>query len=516
MRRLVQLVFLVAFLFLFLGALQGRIFFADILLRLNPFLLFATALASRHIHAPWLISLIVLASALFAGRIFCGYICPLGTLFDIIGGHSRHLPPSAVRIKYALLIFVFICCIFGVNFAGFIDPLALLTRTITFVLLPCAGGAVNLLLDALRPVANRLSFYNLSHLQLLQPVYSGALVSAIILCVLIGMNRYAHRFWCRCLCPLGALLAICSHTSLLRRRLTSLCTGCMECRGVCPVKAIDTDSASSSRYDCIMCRTCSLSCPESAIRFVPVPRVSSGDKKIQLSRRELLASITASMLSVFAVRATPFSRQAHSRLIRPPGAVPENLFLKRCIRCAQCMAVCPTNTLQPCFFETTIEALWTPRVFPRLASCDQTCALCTSVCPTGALRRLSLEEKKHAKIGTAFIDTDRCLVWAQHRLCFICDEQCPYNAIIFKWHEGERKPFVVDVKCNGCGMCEQQCPVQGDSAIIVTAHGEMRLVTGSYIEQARRLQLEFKEDPGQDRFIPDTLPCSDTTPPAMS
>lgn len=514
MRRLVQLVFFAFFLFLFFGSLEGCNLPADILLRSDPFLLLATALASRHVHPPLLVSLIVLATAFVAGRIFCGYVCPLGTLLDIISGRARHLPPSATRIKYGLLVFAGVCCMLGVNLAGFIDPLALLTRTFTFVLLPFSGAAANGVLDMLSPIAERLRLHNLSHLQFLQHLYSGALLSAVILCALVALNRYAHRFWCRCLCPLGALLGLCSRTSLLRRRVTDRCTRCVKCVRVCPVGAVDTKSASSSGDDCIMCRTCSLNCLQSAIRFVPVPQVSSKDKSLRLGRRALLASMAAGMLSVFAVRTTPAHRTTHRRLIRPPGAVPEDLFLKRCIRCGQCMAVCPTNTLQPCLFETTAEAFWSPRVFPRLAGCDQTCTLCGSVCPTGALRRLPLEEKKHAKIGTAFIDTDRCLVWAQHRLCFICDEQCPYNAIVFKWHDGERKPFVIDVRCNGCGMCEQQCPVQGDSAIMVTAHGEVRLTSGSYIEQARRLQLELKEDPGQDRFIPDNLsPSATITPP---
>ena len=110
--------------------------------------------------------------------------------------------------------------------------------------------------------------------------------------------------------------------------------------------------------------------------------------------------------------------------------------------------------------------------------------LCGSVCPTDALRELALAEKKHAKLGTAFIDKDRCLVWEQDRLCLICDEQCPYNAIVFQWKDGFRRPVVIENKCNGCGFCEEQCPVSGASAIIVTSRGEIRLSKGSYIEAA--------------------------------
>jgi ferredoxin len=60
---------------------------------------------------------------------------------------------------------------------------------------------------------------------------------------------------------------------------------------------------------------------------------------------------------------------------------------------------------------------------------------------------------------------------------------------------------VVASKCNGCGFCEQRCPVQGESAIVVVPNGEIRLKDGSYIKEAKRLELEFKPDPGDDKFI---------------
>jgi len=165
------------------------------------------------------------------------------------------------------------------------------------------------------------------------------------------------------------------------------------------------------------------------------------------------------------------------------------------------MQVCPTNTLQPTLFEEGLDSIWSPKLVPRIAACDQTCSLCGTVCPTSAIRPLSLEEKKHARLGTAYIETNRCLVWAQSRDCFICDEQCPYNAIVFKWKDGLRRPFVIDTKCNGCGFCEQVCPVKGESAIMVTSHGELRLEEGSYIARAKELQLSFSEVPEEEKFF---------------
>jgi ferredoxin len=94
-----------------------------------------------------------------------------------------------------------------------------------------------------------------------------------------------------------------------------------------------------------------------------------------------------------------------------------------------------------------------------------------------------------------------CLVWAQDKPCLICDEICPYNAIVFRPVEGFRRPVVIASKCNGCGFCEQRCPVRGESAIVVVPIGEIRLKEGSYIKEAKKLQLDFKPDPGDDKYI---------------
>jgi len=138
---------------------------------------------------------------------------------------------------------------------------------------------------------------------------------------------------------------------------------------------------------------------------------------------------------------------------------------------------------------------------PRLAPCDQNCNVCGKVCPTQAIRSVSLEEKTHAKVGTAVLRKEMCLVWAENKLCLICDEICPYNAIVFRPVEGYRRPVVIAPKCNGCGFCEQRCPVKGESAIVVVPNGEIRLKEGSYIKEANKLQLEFKPDAGDDKFI---------------
>ena len=165
------------------------------------------------------------------------------------------------------------------------------------------------------------------------------------------------------------------------------------------------------------------------------------------------------------------------------------------------MKSCVTNTLQPCLWESGMTGFWTPKLEPRMAACEPNCNVCGKVCPTQAIRSLPREEKTYARIGTAVLRKESCLVWAQNKMCLICDEICPYNAIVFRPVEGYRRPVVVASCCNGCGYCEQRCPVKGESAIVVTTDGEIRLKEGSYIAEAKKLNLEFKPDPGDDKFV---------------
>ena len=471
----------------------------DLFLKADPLLTLSAFFASRRFHESLLYGLPVLLAALVAGRFFCGWLCPLGTLFDLCAGKSsqkKKLPWP--QLKLYLLLVLAVAALLGLNLSGLIDPIAFLTRVFAFILYPLFILITATGIDLLRPVADYLHLVTLSHAQVSQPVFSLILLTVILCAALFAANYRFPRFWCRSFCPLGAMLGIISKIGFFRRRVKSNCNSCMRCVQTCPTGAILDEPWQYRPEECMYCTACATVCPVHAVSFSLVRDPAPSP---DLQRRGLLMSAAAGSLAAFAIRNDVITKVNTNRLIRPPGAIPEPEFQAACIRCGQCMKICPTNTLQPCLIESGIGGIWSPRLDTRLASCDQTCALCGTVCPTGAIRELPLEEKKHAKLGTAAIDTGRCLVWAQDRLCLICDEQCPYNAIVFRWKDGLRRPFVIDTKCNGCGFCEKACPVQGHSAIEVSQHGEIRLEKGSYIEKAKELKLELKENAGDDAFI---------------
>jgi len=294
--------------------------------------------------------------------------------------------------------------------------------------------------------------------------------------------------------------------------VSDACNGCNQCAADCPTGAIGKNGVETVRSECIVCLSCLRNCPEKAVSF----GFRSKDPNVDLAgvaigRRGFIGGALGGVVAVLGTRADsyhpsrsfiplPFRSQD---LIRPPGALPEPRFLERCARCGECIRACPTNTLQPDWYRAGLEGLWAPRMDLRHGACDQKCNVCGQVCPTESIRPLSLTERRHARVGTAILLRDRCLPWARDDECLICETQCPYAAIHFQQDEVHHVglPVVDALRCNGCGKCEDMCPLTGDSAIVITPDGELRLPEGSYVEECLSQGLVFEEkDQGRDEF----------------
>jgi formate hydrogenlyase subunit 6/NADH:ubiquinone oxidoreductase subunit I len=144
-----------------------------------------------------------------------------------------------------------------------------------------------------------------------------------------------------------------------------------------------------------------------------------------------------------------------------------------CVRCGECMRVCPSQGLRPVVLED-VYSLFTPKLVPRIGEC-QLCMLCWQVCPTGALVQV---EPETMKLGTALVNRDTCLEWEHEQVCLVCQEVCPFQAVEIVGGQGSgrrnrRGPRVNKTACAGCGACEHHCPT-APSSITVSPEGEIR------------------------------------------
>ncbi len=498
-RRVSQGLFLLLFFFLFLQTESKGTdqlgYPAKLFLDFDPLLALATLLSGRTLVAGFALSLIVVAITAVLGRVFCGFACPLGTLHTLVAALKHWQGPQQLRawfhLKYLLLTFLLAGSLVGIQLTGLFDPLSLLVRHLALGPYPALNWAANGLMDAVYQAdlrtLTRLAdwFFGLLKATILsfqQPHFQqGTLLTALLLAILL-LNLAERRFWCRYLCPLGALLALIGRRPLLKRQRSDECNGC----GVCDRKCqggLQTEAWRAS--ECLYCMVCDDVCPKGAVRFGLTRRLAA--EPMNLGRRQVLLAGGAGLASVAVSRATPsFSQnRANPSLIRPPGSRPEPEFLARCIKCGECMKVCTTNGLQPTLLEAGFEGIWSPILVPTKGYCEFKCTLCGQVCPSGAIQPLAQAAKAEWRIGTAMFDRGRCLPHAHATPCIVCEEVCPtpikaiwFEEVLVKGRDGRElklKQPHVDLKlCIGCGICEAKCPISDRPAVSVSSIGETR------------------------------------------
>lgn len=474
----------------------------DIFLRMSPLSAIGAMVAAKEFIVRYWPAFVVLAASLFLGRFFCGWVCPLGTTLDITDGllKSRRKSISyriydGKRLKYYILAFLLLSLFIGHQMVGWLDPLSIVTNAYTVVVHPYLVSLVNSFFGFLH------KFYFISFVSdpvhgflkealfaLRPPFFRGHLISLLLISAIILLGLFYKRYWCRNLCPLGALFALLSGWSIFKRVVgEGLCDSCDRCNIDCKMGAIDDTGKKTQAGECVLCMKCQAICHTSAVRFT-LNQPLEQDVPVNLTKRGFVTACVSSAV-VAPLLSLNFQKKKNKGdlgIIRPPGSIPEDKFQAKCIRCGECMRVCKTNGLHPTILEAGLSGMWTPQLIPRIGYCAHDCVLCTKVCPSGAITRLSKEKKHCLAIGKARIDRNRCIPWVGYaRLpdldknwedvsCGVCEEVCPvptkaihFNTYVHGNGKEIRRVYVREESCIGCGFCEKVCPVNGRSAIVV-------------------------------------------------
>jgi polyferredoxin len=204
-------------------------------------------LVSGRIHpvhpAALVIFLTILLMSLLAKKSFCSWLCPVGTLSEVAHKLGRLLLGRNFRVWPWLDVIVR-----GIKYL-------LLLLFVKFILLDMPADAVESFLDA--------PYWAVSDVKMLHFFTRMSVTTMVVLASLTVLSLLFKNFWCRYLCPYGALLGLASVISPFKiRRDQAGCTGCQRCSAACPSGLAVHSCAAVSSPECTGCLTCVAHCPE--------------------------------------------------------------------------------------------------------------------------------------------------------------------------------------------------------------------------------------------------------------
>ncbi len=198
-----------------------------------------------------IIFIIILGTAIFLKRGFCSWVCPFGLLTEYLNRIHRIIFRKDLKVP------------------RWLDyPL----RSLKYLLLFYFLWVIGVKMDSFSLEYFIYSPYNMvADIKMLHFFTNISAFAFWTLLILFGLSIVLRNFWCRYLCPYGALLGVLSFLSLLKvHRHVETCTQCRKCTRVCPVDIQVHSTKTVLSDECHACLKCVSVCPEERTLYLSV------------------------------------------------------------------------------------------------------------------------------------------------------------------------------------------------------------------------------------------------------
>ncbi|MHA1871446.1 MAG: 4Fe-4S binding protein [Promethearchaeota archaeon] len=234
-----------------------------------------------HGEFPYLLFGLFFLFVLLTARFSCGWICPVGFILDLLSSIPKRNKRMSIETDRALkkvknwvfaIVFIFTVALGLLKKADIVRYTELSFAMGTFLTRPLGAFSLSDFLFYTLPTDIRSLWQSMSFKEIFQTGWS--IAGFIFYIIILGISIYYPRFYCRTLCPYGAISSYISEYSLLKfSRNPVKCVGrkeCGLCEKVCPMQIRILDEsfeAFTGRGECILCGRCKEACPYDAIKL---------------------------------------------------------------------------------------------------------------------------------------------------------------------------------------------------------------------------------------------------------
>ena len=215
------------YVFLVLAMILGFLVFSPMFPVQIQALILGQEIAGVPFMLPLILLVVVTLLAMALGRVFCGYLCPIGAVQEL----AYSLPGKKYLKSYS--------------------KITMSIRAIFFIAVLAVGVFMSVgLVNILGPGA----FFKLDYLAITFWVFVGISIISI----------FVYRPFCRTACPYGVFLSLAASKSAYKLRRNDNCINCGKCERVCPTGMAARDD---SKAECYMCNRCVEVCPVNGLEY---------------------------------------------------------------------------------------------------------------------------------------------------------------------------------------------------------------------------------------------------------